>query len=182
MFGALSYLPILVGGDVGVVDDLGELFSSVRMLVVPAGVQGTGVNTKIISAFAHGLPVVCNVAAMSGITDGSTVKVESLDDMAEAVTRLHEDWQLWEGTRDAAYDFLEKEASFGVWVNNMKFLSTLHPDYVEAQYLGNRSALAIRYNRLHSQSLYAELQTIWGGRLYELLKVSSIGKIMSEWE
>ena len=39
-------------------------------------------------------------AAMSGIGDGSTVAVESLDDMPEAVTRLHEDWQLWENTRN----------------------------------------------------------------------------------
>jgi hypothetical protein len=83
---------------VGWVEDLADLFGTVRLSVAPLRF-GAGFKGKVATSLAHGLPVVGSSISLegTGLLDGDGVLVA--DDpaaFAAAVVRLHEDAELWE--------------------------------------------------------------------------------------
>jgi glycosyltransferase involved in cell wall biosynthesis len=82
----------------GWVEDLADLFGTVRLSVAPLRF-GAGFKGKVATSLAHGLPVVGSSISLegTGLLDGDGVLVA--DDppaFAAAVVRLHEDSDLWE--------------------------------------------------------------------------------------
>ncbi len=73
----------------GYVEDLAELLASVRCLVSPV-FSGRGSRIKVLTALAHGLPVISNELGSRGISAPGTalLRGESLDELCTAVLSL----------------------------------------------------------------------------------------------
>ena len=71
----------------GAIDDLQALFGEVRMLLAPL-YSGAGTRIKVLTAMAHGLPVVSNRLGLRGINPppGAVACHESNEELAAAVT------------------------------------------------------------------------------------------------
>jgi len=70
---------------VGFVADLRALFADVRLLLAPV-LSGDGSRVKVVTAAAHGVPIVANARALSGLSLPSLAArtAESSDDLAAA--------------------------------------------------------------------------------------------------
>ena len=73
----------------GFVDDLRSTLAQVRCVVVPV-FSGSGVRIKVLTALAHGLPVVSNQLGLQGIhaPDHATARGESAEELAAACVRF----------------------------------------------------------------------------------------------
>jgi O-antigen biosynthesis protein len=94
----------------GFVDDLSSLLDRMRVSVAPLR-YGAGIKGKIGTAMAVGLPSVATSLAVEGmsLTDGENILVsDDAADFADAVTRLHEDEELWNKLSKAGLDFAKK--------------------------------------------------------------------------
>ncbi|MEL6948236.1 MAG: glycosyltransferase, partial [Pseudomonadota bacterium] len=92
---------------VGFVEDLEPVLTEAKMMVVPLR-YGAGLKGKIITAMAHGLPVVSTTVGVEGmaLTDGHDVLVaDTPEEFAAAMKRLHDDEDLWRTLRDNALAF-----------------------------------------------------------------------------
>ncbi|MBR0667183.1 glycosyltransferase [Roseomonas hellenica] len=98
---------------VGFVENISPVLHSARVMVVPLR-YGAGVKGKILTAMAHGLPVVTTSIGAEGIglVDGKEVLIA--DDpagFARAVERLYSDPDLWDRLRWAGLYFVARTAS-----------------------------------------------------------------------
>jgi glycosyltransferase involved in cell wall biosynthesis len=84
---ALGRLPGVVFR--GFVPDLGALLGSVRLVLSPV-LSGAGSRIKVLTALAHGLPVVANRLGLRGLPDGvpGIRRAESAGDLASAITSV----------------------------------------------------------------------------------------------
>jgi glycosyltransferase involved in cell wall biosynthesis len=73
----------------GFAEDLPQLLSSSRLLLAPQ-VAGSGVRIKVLTALAHGLPVVANRLGLQGITTTAPAVscAESPEELAAHCLRL----------------------------------------------------------------------------------------------
>ena len=69
--------------------DLASTLAQVRCLVAPV-FSGSGVRIKVLTALAHGLPVVANELGLQGIAapDGALLRGETADELADACVRF----------------------------------------------------------------------------------------------
>ncbi|WP_159079879.1 glycosyltransferase [Methyloceanibacter sp. wino2] len=110
-FEELASAEILVPG---YVEDLEPLLYNARLMVAPLR-YGAGVKGKILSAMAHGLPVVTTSIGAEGISDQDDMLVaDDPKSFAEAVCRLYSDRELWHRLQGAGLAFLEKNTSCDV--------------------------------------------------------------------
>ena len=97
----------------GFVDDLQPVLSNARVMLVPLR-YGAGLKGKIVTAMAHGLPVVTTSIGAEGmaLTHGENVLIaDTPQDMAEAVVRLYTDEILWRKLSAAGLDFVAATTS-----------------------------------------------------------------------
>ena len=91
---------------VGHVPDLGALFATARMSVVPLRI-GAGFKGKIVSSISLGVPVVSTSvgAEGGGLVDGYDVLVaDEPAALAAHIVRLSRDDELWQRLSEAAYE------------------------------------------------------------------------------
>ena len=82
----------------GFIEDLEPVLARARVMLVPLR-YGAGLKGKIVTAMAHGLPVVTTSVGAEGmaLTDGTNVIIaDTPEEMADAVVRLYTDKILWE--------------------------------------------------------------------------------------
>lgn len=106
----------------GFMEAISPLLHSARIMVVPLR-YGAGVKGKILTAMAHGLPVVTTSIGAEGIglIDGKEVLIA--DDpagFARAVERLYSDPELWERLRWAGLYFVSRTASRRVGAQTLR--------------------------------------------------------------
>lgn len=97
----------------GFVEDLEPILGAARFMLVPLR-YGAGLKGKIVSAMAHGLPVITTSigAEGMGLTDGVDVLVaNSPDEMISAMQRLSKDKALWERLRASGLDYVSRTTS-----------------------------------------------------------------------
>ncbi len=81
----------------GMVESLADVFDKTRIFVCPLR-YGAGAKGKIMSALAHGLPVVSTSVGIegAGLSDGEQVLVaDGPEAIAETILRVYEDTALW---------------------------------------------------------------------------------------
>jgi glycosyltransferase involved in cell wall biosynthesis len=97
----------------GLVDNLAEVFDATRVFVCPLRV-GAGAKGKILSALAHGVPIVSTAIGVegAGLVDGEHVLVANEPAlMAATVMKLYEDTVLWQRLSTAGLDLVRREFS-----------------------------------------------------------------------
>ncbi|HJV66871.1 MAG TPA: glycosyltransferase [Geomonas sp.] len=97
----------------GFVEDLLPYFEEARLYVAPLR-YGAGIKGKILEALSFGLPVVTTSIGSEGIglTNGKNVLIE--DDpagFADAVVKLYQDPDLWNGMRVSGQEHVEQNFS-----------------------------------------------------------------------
>ncbi|MEO0329227.1 MAG: glycosyltransferase [Pseudomonadota bacterium] len=97
----------------GFVEDLEHLICDMRVMVVPLRF-GAGLKGKIVTALAHGIPVVTTSIGAEGInlTDGKNIIIaDTAEEFASAVERLTKDKSLWNSIRAAGLEFVNQTTS-----------------------------------------------------------------------
>jgi len=98
---------------VGFVEDLSPVLWDARMMVVPLR-YGAGLKGKIVTALAHGLPVITTSigAEGMGLTDGVDVIIaDEPGEFAAAIERLNTDDALWASLSRAGLDYVMRTTS-----------------------------------------------------------------------
>ena len=106
----------------GMVADLAEVFDRARVFVCPLRI-GAGAKGKIMSALAHGLPIVSTPTGIegAGLLEGEHVLVaEKPQALAEAVLRLYDDPTLWGRLSEAGLRLIQEEFSLGMGVGKLE--------------------------------------------------------------
>ncbi|HKY22421.1 MAG TPA: glycosyltransferase family 4 protein [Vicinamibacterales bacterium] len=139
----------------GPVDDAGAEFAEADVLLAPVTAE-TGPRTKIIQAFAHGLPVVAHINNQLGIAElvhyGNCILGQSGLDLAVGLRRLYDDpalaQRLGASGRDTYETAYRADRSCEILHNLLKdswteFISGSGPEWFERPYqrgaLGGRS-------------------------------------------
>lgn len=97
----------------GFVEDVSPVLWGARMMVAPLR-YGAGLKGKIVTAMAHGLPVITTTigAEGMGLTDGVDVIVaDEPAEMAAAIERLNSDDTLWNSLSKAGLDYVARTTS-----------------------------------------------------------------------
>ena len=97
----------------GYVEDISPLLFGARVMVVPLR-YGAGIKGKILSAMAHGLPIVTTTVGAEGmgLVDGEHVLIaDEPAAFAEAVQRLYESSELWRKLQRAGLDYISATTS-----------------------------------------------------------------------
>lgn len=107
-------IQMLAGEDIsvpGYIEDITPLLYEARLMVAPLR-YGAGVKGKILTAMAHGLPVVTTTFGAEGITDGDELLIANdPKTFADAVCRLHSDSELWHRLQSAALNCVRETTS-----------------------------------------------------------------------
>ncbi len=97
----------------GFIEDISPMLWGARMMVAPLR-YGAGLKGKIVTAMAHGLPVITTTigAEGMGLTDGVDVLIaDTPDDIAAAIERLDGDDALWHSLSKAGLDYVVRTTS-----------------------------------------------------------------------
>jgi len=97
----------------GYVDNISQLLFSTRVMVVPLR-YGAGIKGKIISALAHGLPVVSTRLGTEGmglVHEEHVLIADGEEDFAAAVARLYSDETLWRKLSSAGLEYVKQTTS-----------------------------------------------------------------------
>jgi GT2 family glycosyltransferase/glycosyltransferase involved in cell wall biosynthesis len=112
-------LQSLVGPDIavpGYVEEIAPLLFGARIMVVPLR-YGAGIKGKILSAMAHGLPVVATTVGAEGmdLIDGENVLIaDDPEKFGDAVFRLYSDSDLWHRLQEAGLTYIKEKTSRNV--------------------------------------------------------------------
>lgn len=110
------------GNDVlvsGFIEDIGPLLHEARVMVAPLR-YGAGVKGKILTALAHGLPVVTTSIGAEGIGDGSAMRVaDTAEAFSREVCRLYTDEGSWRALHDAGFQYLRENTSRAVAIRSV---------------------------------------------------------------
>jgi GT2 family glycosyltransferase len=97
----------------GMVETLADVFDSTRVFVCPLRV-GAGAKGKVLSAMAHGVPVVSTAIGVegAGLIDGEHVVVaDTPSSLAASVLSLYEDPVRWQALSTAGLELTRREFS-----------------------------------------------------------------------
>lgn len=97
----------------GLVENLAEVFDSTRVFVCPLRV-GAGAKGKILSALAHGVPVVSTAIGVegAGLLDGEHVLVaDEPATLASTVVKLYDDPLRWQALSTAGLELAKRDFS-----------------------------------------------------------------------
>lgn len=106
----------------GMVDELADVFDTVRVFVCPLRV-GAGAKGKVMSALAHGLPIVSTSIGIEGaglLPDEHVLVADSPAEFAAAVLRLYDDAALWESLSVSAQRLIEEKFSLSMGVEKLE--------------------------------------------------------------
>lgn len=106
----------------GMVADLAEVFDSARIFVCPLRV-GAGAKGKVMSAMAHGLPIVSTPVGVegAGLTEGEHVLVaQEAATFARTVLRLYDDPALWRDMSEAGLALIRENFSLQMGVSKLE--------------------------------------------------------------
>lgn len=107
---------------VGFVDEVTDAFDSHRIFVAPL-LSGAGIKGKVLSALAHGIPIILTPIAAEaiGLRSGhDCIIVSKPEDWVEAITRLNTDNKLWQTLSDNALAFVKDNYSFEIGKQRMR--------------------------------------------------------------
>lgn len=97
----------------GFIEDISPTLWGARMMVAPLR-YGAGLKGKIVTAMAHGLPVITTTigAEGMGLTDGVDVLIaDTPAEIAAAIERLDGDHTLWHSLSEAGLDYVVRTTS-----------------------------------------------------------------------
>ncbi|MER8430390.1 glycosyltransferase [Mesorhizobium caraganae] len=97
----------------GFIEDISPVLWGARMMVAPLR-YGAGLKGKIVTAMAHGLPVITTSVGAEGmgLADGVDVLVaDEPESMAAAIERLNSDDELWNSLSKAGLDYVARTTS-----------------------------------------------------------------------
>lgn len=98
----------------GFIEDIAPLLHGARLMVAPLR-YGAGVKGKILTALAHGLPVVTTSVGAEGLGDGGHLYVaDSAESFADGVCHLYNDEKAWNDLHEAGYRHLRDNTSRAV--------------------------------------------------------------------
>jgi GT2 family glycosyltransferase/glycosyltransferase involved in cell wall biosynthesis len=97
----------------GYVEDISQPLFDARVMVVPLR-YGAGIKGKILSAMAHGLPIVTTTVGAEGmglVNGGDVLIADEPQEFAAAVERLYKSPDLWHKLQRAGLDYIAKTTS-----------------------------------------------------------------------
>jgi GT2 family glycosyltransferase len=100
----------------GQVDELADFFEAIRVFVCPLRV-GAGAKGKLVTAMAHGVPIVTTPIGAEGLhlVDGESALIAAqAADFVAATQRLYHDEPLWQRLSEAGLAKVEGEFSTGL--------------------------------------------------------------------
>lgn len=121
----------------GYVPDITPVLFSARVMVVPLR-YGAGIKGKILTAMAHGMPVVTTTVGAEGmgLIDGEHVLIgDTSNDFANAVIRLYTDAALWHRLQAAGLAYVaettSRAAGLGIVAGLLRQLELPHLPYAD---------------------------------------------------
>jgi glycosyltransferase involved in cell wall biosynthesis len=108
----------------GFVEDLGELYRTMRLTVAPLR-YGAGLKGKVVASLAVGMPCVATPEAAEGMADRDAADILVADDartFARAIVKVHSDRDLWYRMSDAGVAHAERNFSVGVTTQRIRGL------------------------------------------------------------
>ena len=99
----------------GMIEELSELFDATRVFVCPLRF-GAGVKGKVMSAMAHGIPIVATEISVEGTGLQSGEHLLVTDDprtFAQEVLRLYRDEEIWARLSKVSQNFVQEKFSPG---------------------------------------------------------------------
>lgn len=97
----------------GYIEDLAEVFESVKMLVAPLRI-GAGMKGKVVSALTHGLPCVVSEVAAEGmnLTNNQGVIIANKpEEIVSSIMKLYEDEVFWTDMSKNAFELAQENFS-----------------------------------------------------------------------
>jgi GT2 family glycosyltransferase/glycosyltransferase involved in cell wall biosynthesis len=107
---------------VGFVENIADAYDRHRVFVAPL-LSGAGIKGKVLSAIAHGIPIVLTPVAAEGIGlrhGHDCLIAETPEDFARAILRLMEDDALWTSVSTTARSYAAERFSFAEGRAKMK--------------------------------------------------------------
>lgn len=98
----------------GFVEDISELFDSIRLSIAPLR-YGAGVKGKINSSMSYGVPAVVSTIAAEGMNlvhEQDILIADQPEDFAREILKLYDDENLWLALSKAGKENIEKHFSF----------------------------------------------------------------------
>jgi glycosyltransferase involved in cell wall biosynthesis len=108
----------------GFVEDLGELYRTMRLTVAPLRF-GAGLKGKVVASLAVGIPCIATPEATEGMADRDAADILVADDeraFAQAIVKVHSDRDLWYRMSDAGVAYAERNFSVGVTTQRIRDL------------------------------------------------------------
>ena len=115
----------LAGDDIvvtGMIENLADVFDTVRVFVCPLRV-GAGAKGKVMSALAHGLPIVSTSIGVEGaglVEDEHVLVADDPAAFAASVLRLYDDGARWQRMSAAGQALIEQKFSLSMGVEKLE--------------------------------------------------------------
>ena len=106
----------------GMIDDLADVFDTVRVFACPLRV-GAGAKGKVMSALAHGLPIVSTLIGVEGAglsMDKHVLVADEPAAFATAILRLYSDATLWQRLSEAGQQLIKEKFSLSMGVQKLE--------------------------------------------------------------
>lgn len=106
----------------GYIEDLAELYRTVRLTVAPLRF-GAGLKGKVVASLVVGLPCVATSEAAEGMINPEEAGILVADDpnaFAQAVAKIHEDRALWYRISDAGVAYAQRHFSIEVTSHRLR--------------------------------------------------------------
>ena len=106
----------------GMIDDLADVFEISRVFVCPLRV-GAGAKGKVLSALAHGVPVVSTAIGVEGaglVEDEHVLIADDPQAMADSVLRVYHDANLWRNMSRAGLALVNDQFSLAMGVGQLE--------------------------------------------------------------
>lgn len=97
----------------GYIEDLAEVFESVKMLVAPLRI-GAGMKGKVVSALTHGLPCVISEVAAEGMNlmdNQGVIIANSLEETVSGILKLYANEVFWNDMSKTAFELAQENFS-----------------------------------------------------------------------
>jgi GT2 family glycosyltransferase len=117
----------------GRVEDISTVYKQSRIAIVPL-LNGAGRKGKVGEALSFGIPIVSTSVGIEGFSDfksSGAVVVDSPTEMAKAIFRLHEDYELWKQSSELGKKYCVSNLSSMAMRNEISRLISIELGYDE---------------------------------------------------
>ncbi|MCF6267617.1 MAG: glycosyltransferase [Desulfuromusa sp.] len=167
----------------GVVDDLGGLYSKARLAICPL-FEGTGLKIKVVEALSYGIPVISLSAGLIGIKGekGGCVEVDTAHSYKRAISRLLADFNEYKMQSEAAYNIIKTQFSKNTVFSALDHVFLNNAQHPQLNLTKNSSANNIRPQKTKNISITIVTVTYNAERYLEKTILSIINQDYKELE